>query len=99
MTKELDKNTAKLTRKSAIDAHCHQCMGYHLDGKADCENSSCPLYPFNPKAKLEPVTDWLAFNPRRVGQVTWEESRQELTDDERAKRAARLNKNMGRNNG
>jgi len=41
-----------LTRDQAIKAKCADCMGYYIDGRADCEVSGCPLYPYMPyKAK------------------------------------------------
>jgi hypothetical protein len=38
----------KLTRNAAITAKCCDCMGYYIDGRADCETKECPLYPFMP---------------------------------------------------
>lgn len=38
----------KLTRSAAIMAKCCDCMGYHIDGRADCKMEECPLYPFMP---------------------------------------------------
>jgi len=38
----------KLTRNEAIFAKCCDCMGYFIDGRADCETVECPLYPFMP---------------------------------------------------
>lgn len=36
----------KTTRQEAIQAKCYDCMGYFQDEGLDCENSSCPLYPY-----------------------------------------------------
>ena len=36
------------TQKQAISSNCYACMGYYADGKCDCENPICPLYPFSP---------------------------------------------------
>ena len=42
----------KLTRNASIVAKCCDCMGYYIDGRADCETLECPLYPYMPyKAK------------------------------------------------
>jgi len=38
----------KLTRNEVIFAKCCDCMGYFIDGRADCETAECPLYPFMP---------------------------------------------------
>jgi len=38
----------RLTRDRAIRAKCYDCMGYFADGKVDCEQTNCPLYPFMP---------------------------------------------------
>jgi hypothetical protein len=36
----------KLSRKEAMLARCYDCMGYFVDGRADCVTFSCPMYPF-----------------------------------------------------
>ena len=41
-------NGGKLTRSAAIIAKCCDCMGYHIDGRTDCQTAECPLYPFMP---------------------------------------------------
>jgi flagellar biosynthesis/type III secretory pathway ATPase len=48
--RELIKHLAgqKITQKQAIMAKCYDCMGYYLDGKVDCEDTDCSLYPFMP---------------------------------------------------
>lgn len=40
----------KITRDEAIAAKCYDCMGYYRDGREDCKNGTCPLYPFSPSA-------------------------------------------------
>jgi hypothetical protein len=35
-------------RAAAVKAMCFSCSGYYADGRVDCENSVCPLYPFMP---------------------------------------------------
>lgn len=37
-----------ITAREAILAHCGVCMGGFSDGRADCENPACPLYPWQP---------------------------------------------------
>jgi len=38
----------RLTQRSAIAAHCYECMGYYSSGKESCLVPECPLYPFMP---------------------------------------------------
>ena len=38
----------KISRKEALLAHCARCMGGYADGRTDCENPMCPLYPWMP---------------------------------------------------
>ncbi len=33
---------------SAILAKCYDCMGFYVDGTADCKCPECPLYPWMP---------------------------------------------------
>jgi len=35
-------------RSAAVKAKCFECCGYYADGRVDCENNDCPLYPFMP---------------------------------------------------
>jgi len=37
-----------LTRNASIVAKCCDCMGYYIDGRADCKTEDCPLHPFMP---------------------------------------------------
>ena len=82
----------KLTMKNAILAKCWDCMGYYTDGKKDCRNYHCPLYNWMPVAEYEPLTDWLEYNPKRVGHVSWKECQRVMTDEQKAAAAARLKK-------
>lgn len=59
----------KPTRKNAILAQCHECLGYYTDGMQDCENISCSLYLYMPYRKLEPDLTWASYNPKRKGRV------------------------------
>ncbi len=65
------KLEAKVTHKNAILAKCHDCCGGYLDGRKDCGNTSCSLYPYMPYAKKEPNTSWTKYNPKRSGDVLW----------------------------
>ena len=33
-------------RADAVKAYCYGCMGYFTDGKGDCGDPICPLYPW-----------------------------------------------------
>jgi len=43
----------RLYASKAIRAFCYDCMGYYADGKADCRQGDCPLYPFMPYAQTK----------------------------------------------
>jgi len=34
--------------KKAVGAYCYDCMGFYTDGRVDCENARCMLYPWMP---------------------------------------------------
>ena len=36
----------RLSASQAAIAKCYDCMGYFEDGKGDCGDSLCPLYPW-----------------------------------------------------
>jgi hypothetical protein len=36
----------RLSASQAIKAKCYDCMGYFEDGKGDCRDLHCPLYPW-----------------------------------------------------
>lgn len=42
----------KLGARRSIEAHCYQCTGYYADGRQDCENTDCPLYPYMPYGQV-----------------------------------------------
>lgn len=44
----------KITRDEAIAAACYACMGHYRDGREDCKNGTCPIYPFSPSALYSP---------------------------------------------
>lgn len=82
----------KPTRTLAMLALCHQCLGYYADGIQDCQNVTCPLYPWMPRRKQKPDLKWLDYNPRKKGRVLWEDCGKELTDEQRQEAAERLKK-------
>jgi len=56
----------RLTRGEALLANCYECMGYYIDGKADCKIYDCPLYQYMPYRKEPPM-----FGPAgRLGMVS-----------------------------
>jgi hypothetical protein len=44
-------NNEQIGRAEAVVAKCCDCMGYYADGLLDCENPTCPLYPWMPYRK------------------------------------------------
>jgi len=46
LLKHLDGD--KLGRKDAMEAACYSCMGYFIDGRADCCIKNCPMYGYRP---------------------------------------------------
>jgi hypothetical protein len=44
----------KLTPMQTIHSKCYECMGYYVDGKADCGIETCPNYPM------------MRYNPHRI---------------------------------
>lgn len=82
----------KPTRAIAMAKKCHECCGKYFDGKFDCGVPGCPLYPWMPYKEKEPDLKWLHFNPKRVGDVLWEESSREMSEKERQAAAERLQK-------
>jgi F420-0:gamma-glutamyl ligase len=61
----------KLTLKQSVIADCFICTAGFLDGKVDCSNPSCVLYPFMPyrknKEKVKTVrTEKQQENDRRL---------------------------------
>lgn len=73
----------KPTPLLAIRAQCAECCGFYADGMVDCENTRCSLYNWMPFKKKSPNFDWMKYNPKRKGRVTWEDSARELTDEQR----------------
>lgn len=82
----------KPTRALAMQAICHECLGYYADGKVDCENPRCALYTWMPYRKMEPNMEWFKFNPKSKGRVTWEDSERKISDEAKQAAADRLRK-------
>ena len=74
MKNKLEQKTAKVTRKNAILAKCHNCMGEYYDGKNDCRNYGCSLYSFMPYAKGKPDLHWTKINPKFKGNQSYDET-------------------------
>lgn len=46
---------ALLSPLQAIIAQCAHCNAWYIDGKQDCENPDCPLYPYMPYGQYRKV--------------------------------------------
>lgn len=79
-------------RSEAMLKKCHECSGEYEDGKVDCEVTCCPLYKWMPYKKKKPDFDWARYNPRAKGSVLKEDTKREITDEQRAAMAERLEK-------
>jgi len=86
------KRPSKPTRALAMAAKCWECMSTYDDGVRDCNCPACPLYPWMPRRKVEPVLRWLEFNPRKKGWVRWEDCGRELTEEQKEESRQRLEK-------
>jgi len=47
-----DMLAISLTRRTAIAAHCMECLGWE-DSPADCTATACPLYTWRPKRRWQ----------------------------------------------
>jgi hypothetical protein len=47
----------RLCASVAIRAYCYECMSYFVDGKWDCGEALCPLYPWFPYKTNPPLTE------------------------------------------
>lgn len=45
----------RITARARCKAQCYHCMGYFQDGKEDCHNPQCPMYPLMPYKGRESV--------------------------------------------
>jgi hypothetical protein len=50
-------NGERITRNQAIKAKCYDCLGFYSDGKMDCLQPECPLYPYMPYRGFDPMTE------------------------------------------
>ncbi len=73
----------KYARSLAVQYKCWECTAKYYDGKNDCEMTRCPLYPFMPYAREKPIQEYLAFSPRHKGNTPIEETKRELTEEQR----------------
>lgn len=82
------------SRSEAMLAFCHDCLGGYNDGKNSCSNLRCPLFTWMPYRNKDEEPDlwWEAYNPRSKGLVLKEDSKREMTDEQREVLAARLEK-------
>ena len=87
----------KLTRSNAMLAKCHECCGEYADAKEDCRVLGCPLHEWMPYKEVDSDLEWLKYNPRKKGKVTWEESKRDISDEQRAIMGERLKKARTKN--
>jgi len=87
----------KLTRSNAMLAKCHECCGEYTDDKEDCRVLGCPLHEWMPYKEVDSDLEWLKYNPRKKGKVTWEESKRDISDEQRAIMGERLKKARTKN--
>lgn len=81
-----------VTRKTAIELQCHECMGHYADGKIDCENRGCPLYTYMPYRRLEPRLEAFLYSPRAKGKVPLADIQARITPEQREASRERLRK-------
>ena len=71
----------KLSRKEAMQAKCYDCMGYFIDGRADCQIKYCPMFDFRP-FKDRPESKKLDFTkPSESKKATKEKKATKRTTD------------------
>lgn len=83
-----------ISLKRAALAKCHNCCGGYIDGRVDCQVTSCPLYSWMPFAELEPRIEWAENNPLRVGDQKI--VKRQLTDEQKSELRDRLAKHAKR---
>jgi len=79
------------TLRARIISKCHDCMGYYLDGVADCGVISCPLYGVVKNQSKQPSSEWESIDPNRCGVHPRREKRI-LTDEQLAEMRERARK-------
>lgn len=86
------------TRTQAMLSKCHECCGYYEDGKVDCGVTKCPLYKWMPYRNEEPDLEWARYNPRSKGRILFEDTKRELSDEQKEAMAKRLEKARAQRN-
>lgn len=81
-----------VNRNAAIKAKCYDCCGYFEDGRADCQNPTCPLYPYFPYSsdKSQAVRKntgnknptWLRKKPAETAEALSEAVAQAMMDED-----------------
>lgn len=94
-----DKNNKTNSRKQAMLLKCWDCTGNYADGMKDCEVRMCPLYQWMPYRKKEPDLSLFNYSPKRLGMVTLDECRREMTEEQREAAAERLRNARNKTNG
>jgi hypothetical protein len=79
--KELLKHLSgeTLTPKQAVIANCYQCNAGYVDGRVDCETTTCPLYGHMPYRKNKVTTKQARSEKQKEAIVKLAKSRRELT--------------------
>lgn len=60
---KMPKKSSEVGRKACMDAMCHQCKDFGLEGGTQCVNTTCPLYYYSPYGKATAVLGWERFKP------------------------------------
>ena len=74
--------------KEAVEHKCHSCQGEYVDGKKDCEVTSCSLYYWMPYREHMPDYNWEQYAPRAKGTVLKEDRKTERSPEHIAKMQA-----------
>jgi hypothetical protein len=84
----------KLSRKAAMESHCYQCMGYFIDGRADCGIPTCSLFDYRPfKDAQKPV-----LSPPAIRRDAVKPPKKEKATDIATKTPKRLKRPSGHSN-
>lgn len=86
----------KPKRAAAMVMKCAECCGNWTDGRVDCGITGCSLYPWMPFKSKEPDLTWMDFNPKRVGKITWEESKRDISDEQRERMSKMAKERFGK---
>ena len=82
----------KPTRTEAMMTKCWDCCHFYIDGKLDCEVTKCPLYTYMPYRRKEPDLELFRFNPKHVGKQTFEETKRDMSEEQRLAMSERMKK-------